>query len=289
MDLDRRLLMEHLMVGVDGSKASERALRWAATMALRRPATVTAVYAQPGLPPELPESEHERWLAERAEILSTEWARPAVELGADVRTELLQGEPRTTLMAYAQDARPDLLVLGRSGHGGGPGFLHVGSLVEYAAHHVGCPLAVIPPEGDDEIHRIVLGADGSESAAAAAAWCARVAEVTGAEVLAVAVQEPVAEWTPSWDEKNWRRDTERDLASWAAPVIDVGVHVELLPTENLHPADGLLGVASDRGTDLIVIGTRGAGGFLGLRFGGVAMKVLHRTTDPLVLVPPVES
>jgi nucleotide-binding universal stress UspA family protein len=41
--------------------------------------------------------------------------------------------------------------------------------------------------------------------------------------------------------------------------------------------------------DLLVIGTRGAGRFSGVRIGGVAMKVLHQASLPVVLVPPATA
>jgi nucleotide-binding universal stress UspA family protein len=280
--------MEGFVVGIDGSKASEAALRWASRVAATGGIELFVVNSYGNPYAEVAPDDHDRLLADRVEDLSG-WARPAVEAGATVRTEVLEGDPRTSLMTRVESDPPELLVLGRSGRGGGPGFLHLGSVVEHAAHHARCPLAVIPPDSGGTVRRIVLGVDGSEPAAAAVAWCARFAASTGAEVLAVTVREPIVEWTPAWDEKNWRRDVEREVADWVRPIVDAGVEVETLPTENLHPADGLLGVASARDADLVVLGTRGAGGFAGLRFGGVAIKVLHRASLPLVLVPPPGS
>ena len=280
--------MKSFIVGVDGSKASEAALRWASRVAASSGAELLAVHSYENPYAEVSPDDHDRLMAARAEELE-EWTRPAAEAGATVRTEVLDGDPRTSLMSRVETDPPDLLVLGRTGRSGGPGFLHLGSMVEHAAHHAQCPLAVIPSDSGGDVRRIVLGVDGSEPAAAAIDWCARFAASTGAEVLAVAVREPVVEFTPAWDEHNWRRRVESAVAEWEQPLVDAGVTVETLPTENLHPADGLLGVASARNADLLVLGTRGAGGFAGLRFGGVAIKVLHRATLPLVLVPPPEA
>jgi nucleotide-binding universal stress UspA family protein len=278
--LNGRHLMERFMIGLDGSRASEAALRWASRLAVDSGAELLAVYANGSRPSEVPPSDPAR------ELLG-EWTRPAEELGVTVRTEVLDGDPRSALSDRVMADPPDLLVLGRSGRGGGPGFLHLGSVVEHAAHHTPCPLAVIPPDSGVAVRRIVVGVDGPDSPAVA--WCAEFAAATGAEVLAVSVQEPIAEWTPAWDARNWRREVEREIAEWTAPIVDAGVEVTPIASENLHPADGLLGVASARDADLLVLGTRGAGGFVGLRFGGVAMKVLHGASLPLVLVPPPEE
>jgi nucleotide-binding universal stress UspA family protein len=64
-----------------------------------------------------------------------------------------------------------------------------------------------------------------------------------------------------------------------------GVAVDTVVEEELHPADGLLGAVDDHDGDLLVVGARGARGFVGLRAGGVAMKVLHRAGVPIVLIP----
>ncbi len=281
--------MERVMVGVDGSAAATAALRWGGALAAATGAELVAVHAYRRPYAEIPVAEHERMLVERAEIIDRQWVRPAVEAGAEVRSLIVEGDPRSLLPATADDEDVDLLVLGRTGRRAGPGFLHLGSVVEHVAHEARRPLAVIPSDAPVPSRLIVLGVDGSAEAAAATAWCSEVASAFGGFVVAVTVDEPIAEWTPNWDERNWRRGAERDLATWISPLTQAGIEVDAVPTENLYPADGLLGVAAARTADLLVIGTRGAGGFFGLRFGGVAMKVLHRASLPLVLVPPPEE
>jgi nucleotide-binding universal stress UspA family protein len=281
--------MQRVVVGVDGSTAADAALRWSGRLAGSTGAEVVAVHAFRYPHREISADERERLLAERATLLADQWVRPAVDAPGAVRSKVEAGDPRTVVLATAEAEGADLLVLGRTGRGGGPGFLHLGSVVEHAAHHTRCPLAVIPSDVFGPIRRIVIGVDGSVAAAAAVDWCAELASSVNAEVVAVTVAEPIVELTPSWDEKNWRRDAERDIQTWVAALADAGVAVDAVATENLHPADGLLGVSSARAADLIVLGTRGAGGFTGLRFGGVAMKVLHRAFLPLVLVPTMEE
>ncbi len=280
--------MEQIVVGLDGSKAATAALTWAARLAIATGADLTAVHAHRHPYAEVPPSEHERMLAERAAILADEWIRPALDLGAAVSTVVVEGDPRPALLESMSHDPVDLLVLGRSGHGGGPGFLHLGSVVEHAVHHTRLPVAVVPSDAHGATRRILVGVDGSTGSGAAVSWCADVAGAMGADVVAVAVAEPPLEWTPSWDDTNWRRHTERELDTWVAPLTDAGIPVVCVISEHLRPADALLGVASARSADLIVVGARGAGGFTALRFGGVALKVLHRTALPLVIVPPRE-
>lgn len=278
--------MQRLVVGLDGSKASVRALAWAGRLAAATGGDLVAVHAQRRPYAEIAPADDERMLAERREIIEREWLRPAADLGLDPRAVVVEGDPRTVILDTARERDAELIVLGRSGAGGDPGFLHLGSVVEHAAHHVTRPLAIIPADVDRPVRRILLGVDGSAESAAAVEWCTSVAGALGATVEAVTVEEPPAEWTPAWSDENWRRGAERGIQEWVAPLTDAGVPVECLVVEELFPVDGLLHTAEDHDVDLVVIGTRGAGGFTGLRFGGVAMRVLHRIERPLVLVPP---
>jgi len=280
--------MKQMLLGLDGSRAGRAAARWSAGLAVATGSKLTVVHAF-----EPPYSEvrvgdlHEMLDARHTEVDG--WVRPLADLGATIRTEVVEGDPRCVIPDLAEREGADLIVLGRSGRGGTPGFLHLGSVVEMLAHDAQRSLAVIPAETPPDIGRIVVGVDGSVASAAAVAWVAELAPVVDADVIAVTVEEPIAEWTPAWSDHNWRRGAIRDLESWTKPIADTGVDLELVAVENLFPADGLLGVATGRDVDLLVVGTRGAGGFAGLRFGGVAMKVVHRASMPLVLVPTPED
>lgn len=281
--------MERILVGVDGSIASQAAMRWACAVSERTGAGIVALHAYQRPFVELSPEKHAVLIAERKVLLEDDWVRGVRQAGRPVEAVLEEGDPRDVVARVAGTKDADLVVLGRSGRGGGPGFLHLGSVVEHTAHHVQRPLVVIPPTDIGPIRRIVIGVDGSAESAAAVEWCAELASAVGASVIAAEVEEPIFEWTPSWDDENWRRRAEHDVANWLAPVTRSGVASEAVATRHLHPADGLLGVASARRADLLVIGTRGAGGFAGLRFGGVAMKVLHRASLPLALVPPEQK
>ena len=149
-----------LVVGVDGSEAAAAALAWAGPLAANAKAEIVAVNAFRNPWSEMPPDEHERLLKERKEELAEAWVRPAIDAGASVRTTVLEGDPRDVVLDVAESEEADLVVLGRTGQGGGPGFLHLGSVVEHAAHHTGQPLAVIPSTATGPIGRIVLGVDG---------------------------------------------------------------------------------------------------------------------------------
>jgi nucleotide-binding universal stress UspA family protein len=76
---------------------------------------------------------------------------------------------------------------------------------------------------------------------------------------------------------------------WTGPLAALGDRFESTTRSGTPVADTLLDVAAEVHADLLVVGTRGLGGFTGLRIGGVALAVLHRCDRPVVLVPPDDA
>jgi nucleotide-binding universal stress UspA family protein len=277
--------MKRIAVAVDGSASAAAALRWAGELAEATGAETVALSIVAHQASETPSDNIDRLVAGRERIMSEQWLP---ESGVDpdtVSVAVTAGDPRQALLAEAESHGADLLVLGRSGAGGRPGFLHLGSVVEHIAHHLTIPLAVVPSGWLGATRRILIGVDGSDESAKAISWVTDVGPALGAMALAVQVEEPFLEWTPADSPDNWRRDVEREIVERTADLAAAGVEVKAIAARDLQPADALVGVASGRHVDLLVIGTRGIGGFLGLRVGGVAIKVLHRAGVPLVLVP----
>lgn len=136
-----------IVVGVDGSPSSIRALEWALDQAELTGATVRAIYAwePPGnwgaKVPVYPGSdmveEAEAKLAQSIEEATT--GRTAVE----VSQQVAKGHPAKILIEAAKDA--DLLVMGNRGHGGFAGAL-LGSVTQHCIHHAACPVTVVRVE-----------------------------------------------------------------------------------------------------------------------------------------------
>ncbi len=265
---------QRIVVGIDGSLAAASALRFATDLAHDEDSSILAVHATETTSPPSDAEQH---------ALIDAWVRLSGHTGISATTRWLDSDPRL-IVDLASREGADLLVLGRTGSGSGPGFLHLGSVAEYAPHHARVPIAVVPPHVAGPPGRIVLGVDGSPGSAAAVNWCAEHAATLNADVVAVAVEEPHLVQSATSDE--WRDAVEQEIAEWTAPISATGVSVRRIVKRDLHPADGLLGVASAHFGDLLVVGMRGAGGFDGLHVGGVAMKILHRAAIPVVLVPP---
>jgi nucleotide-binding universal stress UspA family protein len=141
-----------IIVGVDGSPESSRALRWAIEEAQLRNTAVRAIYAWE-YPPLLGAGDPFRVGAaeksllidpkELQQLAETRLADAVAEATSDpdaVEEEAVQDHPAQRLIEAAKEA--ELLVVGSRGHGGFAGLL-LGSVSHACAQHAGCPVVII--------------------------------------------------------------------------------------------------------------------------------------------------
>jgi nucleotide-binding universal stress UspA family protein len=136
------------------------------------------------------------------------------------------------------------------------------------------------------IERIVVGVDGSTGGAKALAWAVEEAERAGATVEAVSV------WhTPYVDAYAYTTvaiDTN-ELAAGAQAIVDEAVEAyrDRVKIETHVACGAAASVLIDeaRNADLLVVGSRGRGGFAGLLLGSVSQQVSHHAPCAVVIVP----
>jgi nucleotide-binding universal stress UspA family protein len=275
--------MEAIVVGVDGSPASLGALSWADRIAQRAGATLVAVRADvvPAKAHASPDSYAEH--CDRALRELDGWCKDR-DLTVTAATALAHDDPRTALTTAATERHADLLVVGASGTSGLAGLL-LGGVAQHLAHHPTLPLAVVPAQAPCETHRIVVGVDGSAGSLAAVQFCADLADALGVPVTAVLAQEPFAEWVPTSDPRSWHRHAQKQLRDWVAPITSAGVPVGIVVDRDIHPVAALTRAIREHRGSVAVVGTRGRGGFAGLRLGRVPIQLLHHVDVPVVIVP----
>jgi nucleotide-binding universal stress UspA family protein len=135
---------------------------------------------------------------------------------------------------------------------------------------------------------IVVGYDGSPTSRAAVDHAARKAGPTGT-VYVVHSYGPPPDWLgfPSYqrvlDDHRARGEATLDaLTMTDDPLLDTNFETELLDSP---PAEAITTVAETRHADEIVIGSRGLGRLRGA-LGSVSQEVLHRSTVPVLVIPP---
>jgi nucleotide-binding universal stress UspA family protein len=137
---------------------------------------------------------------------------------------------------------------------------------------------------------IVVGVDGSESGARALRWAADEARRRGVPVTAVMAWgyldqhnvDPKVAFDPTYDDVAARLAAEAAVSD--AGITDLGVVVKIEPVCDL-PAVALTSASADAG--LLVVGSRGLGGFKGLLLGSVSDRCLARSACPVVVVPSI--
>jgi nucleotide-binding universal stress UspA family protein len=135
--------------------------------------------------------------------------------------------------------------------------------------------------------RIVVGIDGSPTAQRALRWALALARACHAEVEVVHAWRPMVVGGPlapvTVDPDIWSEAAQRtiDQAIAAEDTADVDVARTLSCST---AASAILDAAQD--ADLVVVGSRGRGGFAGLLLGSVSHQVAHHAPCPVVVVPP---
>ena len=138
--------------------------------------------------------------------------------------------------------------------------------------------------------RIVVGVDGSASSLAALRWAIQQARLTGGTVDAVVAWQmpatmtgfgfaPVAVADGSEMEQTAKRALDQAVSKVTSP--EDGPPVRSLAVQGF-PAAVLLGASA--GADLLVLGSRGHGGFSGALLGSVGQHCVHHAHCPVVII-----
>jgi nucleotide-binding universal stress UspA family protein len=285
-----------IVVGYDGSASAREALRWALDEAAGRKAPLRLVYVNElpvtaglmsPIPFEYPAEAHrtqaESLLADATAEAAT--THPAVE----VSSTILAGSAPPTLCELSDEAR--LLVVGARGLSGVASLL-VGSTSMAVAAHAHAPVVVVRDIAADQRRGgpVVVGFDDSPHAQVAAAFAFEEAAMREADLVAVRA------WTPP--RMPWRSDVRpltRDVAELETAErhsLQVAVdglaakHPSVSVTTRLIAGDARRALAeASAGAQLVVVGSRGRGGFAGVFPGSISHYLLHHAHCPVAVIP----
>ena len=132
-------------------------------------------------------------------------------------------------------------------------------------------------------HRIVVGVDGSVHGNTALRWALHEAEVHGSELTAVfAWQMPFLDIPGAFEREEIERLSKEFLVQAVAAVAPAPeVPVTLLVAQG-DVSEAL--IHASVGADLLVLGSRGRGGFAGLRLGSVSQECVAHASCPVVVI-----
>lgn len=283
-----------LLVGVDGTEGSVEALRWAAHEAARRSAPLHVMTCA-----ELPVAVEAGLIgggATGSAMDSLVAEQEAVNQGAvnlvrsfgldvEVSGDTVLGAPAYALVGAAHP--DDIIVIGATSH---PGRLTevLGSVATVIAHRAHCPVVVVhgTDRRDAKLGRIAVGVDGSVCGDQALVWAAEEAQRCGAELLLV------HGWTyPYQGPRNGASEARDDMKLDAMRMLEACSKrvKDRAPELRVHsiiseqsPAKAIIDAGKE--ADLLVVGSRGHGGFAALLLGSVSRTVLQHSAVPVVVV-----
>ena len=137
-----------LIVGADGSPASQHAVEWAAAHAAEsgsRVVVVTAIDVNTQFARDLPPTGMFNWRASLQRDQRTTWVKPLADAGVDYATRIVEDAAPAAIMATADAEHADLIVIGTHGHGKLRDRL-LGSVSSRVIHLARQPVTVIPPD-----------------------------------------------------------------------------------------------------------------------------------------------
>ncbi|MFF4135412.1 universal stress protein [Streptomyces mirabilis] len=283
-----------IVVGVDGSELSLRAVDWAAEEAAVRGLPLRLVYAS------LWERYEGTSLAEdvgkpseqvRAEDIVATAARRARRRQPDVKvsTDVLSEEPEYALVRESRSA--SALVTGTRGRSGLAEAL-LGSVSLTVAGHAQCPVVVVRGDHDNQARtgahgRVVLGVGERPAGSAAVRFAFEEARRRGVPVNVVrAWRCPAHESTdhPLMAGEPARLHEQQAVEALETALQDVPADVESHRRIVEGHARNVL-VDASRAADLLIVGAKRRPGHYGLQLGRVAHGVLHYSACPVVIVP----
>lgn len=293
-----------VIVGVDGTDSSRHALEWSAHQAMLRGLGVRIVAAAGALA-------SVGVFAERTRVdpgtssgrAGLQGAEHLLEYASDwvsrlfpelrVETRLSHARPADALLAEASVEGAVAVVVGSRGLSGIVAAF-VGSVgIELAARSP-VPVIVLPHE-HASAHgvrgRVIVGVDGSEPSGRALDFAFAQAEFAETELVAVSAWQPLVAFAAAtgpippelFDDATAaeaaRQALEEELADARLRHPGVAVSTRVV---RAHPVVALLEEATP--ADLIVVGSRGRGGFRGLLLGSVSHSVLHGAKGPVAIL-----
>ncbi|MEU3764890.1 universal stress protein [Amycolatopsis keratiniphila] len=288
-----------IVAGIDGSGSARTAAMWAAGEADRRglPLRLVHVYTVPAVntpgvsvPREAVragfESRGLEWLAEARKDVLDRYPELVVETAA---------REWSAVPALVQESlSATMVVLGSRGLGGFTGML-VGSTAVALAHHGHCPIVVARGNQPDGVvpqaGPVVVGTDGSPSSAAALAFAfdeahqrktALVVVRTWSEMFDHGTIRPhFLDVDPAGIEAAERTEAETQIAPWREKYPDVAVE---LVVRKGRPVRTLLEFGAK--ASLLVVGSRGRGGFQGMLLGSTSQALVAHSECPVAVIRP---
>lgn len=308
-----------IVVGVDGSEHSQSAFETALGLAQQRQMELRVVFAYTELGYEyLPENV--QGLAKRnAQEFMDELVETAKDTAVPISTAAIEGDAAGVLINESQQAA--LVIVGKRGRSRFAGRF-LGSVSASVASHAHCPSLVVPartarkdlPEAEfdglpEELDDSTIGVITSEGVSPSADFHDSVVVAVDLEIQPIDMVLSAAKYAEARDLNlvlvnaqpfsgslwmpvspvyyaqvpDLRKNVADNLAFFAEAIEDQTSAPVQWRFYDAYPADVL--TEASHTASMVVVGTRGHGGFAGLLLGSVSRAVLNRAVCPVLVIP----
>jgi nucleotide-binding universal stress UspA family protein len=293
-----------VVVGVDGGAEAIAAARYAAWEAERHGVDLRLVYAHQPTPmwgPSTLISDDYVWEQDWVHTLLQSAKKEVADTHPDLAIEAVVGHGRPAGVLVAESAKASLLVMGTRSAPGVLGRL-AGSVAAQVAAHAATPVVVLRSDepryaepAEFAGRPVVVGIDGSEESARAFRFAAEQAVARGSELHAVLVwnimyihdKAPLGpdDYTMHIEEEKAQRLLAETTAGAA------GMYPDLVVIRRaVHDLDAVQALCHESANaGLLVVGSRGHGGFLGLRLGSTVDALVRQAPVPLAVVRGIDD
>ncbi len=288
-------MLKTILVPVDGSPLSERALPFAQGIARRTGARLLVMRAVLMAKPSVPEAEHFNEAAVgEAEAELAEITARATEAGAAVESFVWDDEAGWAIVGACDAERADLIVMCTHGRSG-LGRVMYGSVADHVLRTARVPVLLVPPAARYRFappFKILVPLDGLPLAEEALAPALDFAETLQGEVILVRAIEPPTHWVVGYPYPYAIDDPPAELEA-ARRYLDAagdrhrrqGVQISGFVVKG-PAAEVITEAARDHRAGAIAMATHGRGGLARMLLGSVTQQVLRATPVPLLLVRP---
>jgi nucleotide-binding universal stress UspA family protein len=309
MTPDAKVEFERILCPIDFSDTSRHALDHAVAVAQWYEARLSLVYVHPivataALSPGVPLMPGVILApADREELAASidDFARSALDRHVSIRREILEGNAASEITSYAREQGAQLIVLGTHGRSGFERLV-TGSVAERVLRTAPCPVLTVPPRVGDRLpvpnalfRRVLCAIDFSPCSMKALAYALSIAQEAGGVLTVLHVAEPLPEDIASlvgdsadaspFREYVTRAQSERSarLAASVPPSVRESCTVDTVMASG-KPYREILRMATDKGSDLIVLGVHGRNPLDRFFFGSTAQHVVRAANCPVLTV-----
>ncbi len=296
-------MLQHILVGLDGSPLAETILVYVSTLAKGLGADVTLLHVV-HLSEDMRREEPYRLMQpiiQQEETRAHDYlhgvAQRLTNAGVKIQSQVSVGDAAAEIVRYAQQEGMDLIALATHGRSGLQRWFY-GSVAEKVLHTTQRPLLLIRPTDEpvtpsQDLTQVVVPLDGSPLAEAAlplvealAARChVPLVLLRVVEILSVTFTDPTGMAGVNYQVllDSLQEAADSYLNQLAASLRGKGLSVQTVAPMGL-PADKIVGYTHQHPGTLVVMSTHGHSGIAGVVLGSVARRVVQHGNTPTLIV-----